>query len=174
LELYLERFSEFLLSIFLRADWISRVVSPHERITRFIMSERWIDTAKGIVRSGAFLPSKKSKVISVYRTSGCTETKVWLLGRLFVERKRKDRARIVGRADLGADAALKEGLRIQPLRRPHTRHAEFSDWPDDKARQKDKAVALAQASVLRFPPANPLLRKYGPWIRRANAVCAIN
>lgn len=149
---YLERFSKFSHSIFLRLDWISRSVSPSERISRFITSKRWINETKGSISPAAFIPSAKTKATSVYRTSGCKESRVWSLGTLFVERMRRDKAKILGRADVRSDIVFKEELKIRPLLFPHPRHADLTNWPEEKDAQKDKALALAQASALRIVP----------------------
>ena len=151
MESYLERFWKFLLGIFLQIDWVSRAVSPGERISRFIPYRGWIRPAKGRVSPAAFMPPKIGD-LSVYRTSGCAEKKIWLLGMLFVERKRKDKARVVGRADVCSDLVFEQKLKIRSLFSPHLRHAELTNWPEDKAQQKDKALALAQAAILCVRP----------------------
>jgi hypothetical protein len=145
---YLEQFWTFWLGIFLRADWISRRVSPTERLSRFILDKRHI---KGGLSPAAFLPPKIGGT-SVYRTSGCTEWRVWVLGLLFVERKRKGKLKIIGRADLPSHTVLREGLRIRPLLRPHPRHAELTNWSEEKHVRKDKALALAEDSILHLLP----------------------
>jgi hypothetical protein len=81
---------------------------------------------------------------------GCTENRVWLLGTLFVERKLTDKRKIIARADVSSDLVFREGLKIRARLRPHPRHAEIMNWPDEKARQKDKALAMAQAATLSF------------------------
>ncbi len=149
LESYLKRFWRFLVSILLRLDWVSRTVSPAERISRFIPDKRWMKQAK--VSQAAFMPPKRGGT-SVYRTTRCTEKRIWLLGIIFVERRRKDKIKIVGRADVKADVVIEQKLKIRPLLLPHPRHAELTDWPEDKAQQKDKAIALAEASALFLPP----------------------
>jgi hypothetical protein len=156
---YIQRFYRFLLSISLRADWVSRAVSPSERISRFVMYRKWLDGA-GRVTSAAFMPSS-ARTVSVYRTSKCAEKRIWLLGLLFVERKRRDSRKILGRADVRANVALQEGLRIRPLLTPHPRHAELIDWPEEKEAQKDKALALALASEA-FTRPEPGRRDAGP------------
>ena len=149
---YLGKFWNFLYAIFLWHDWVTRSVSPDERISRFILSERWMNRAKGSVSSAAFMPSTKTRDISVYRTSGCSERRVWSTGLFFVERKRRDRKRILGRADVNSNLIFIEGLRVRARLLPHPRHAELTDWPDDKAHQKHKALALAQGATLGLRP----------------------
>ncbi len=153
MESYLAQFWKFWLSIFLRLDWVSRTVTPDERLCRFSFEKRYM---RGSISPAAFMPPKTGGT-PVYRTSGCTEKRVWLLGFLYVERKRRDSAKILGRADISADAALREELKIRPRLSPHPRHAELTNWPDDKPPQKDKAVALAQAtSIYIRPPSDRL------------------
>jgi hypothetical protein len=108
--------------------------------------------AKGWVSPAAFMPSTKTKATSVYRTSCCGEGRIWRIGELFVERKRKDEREILARADTQAARVFQEGLRIDAHLLPHPRHADLANWPDDKAQQKDKALALAQAAILLVRP----------------------
>jgi hypothetical protein len=146
LESYLKPFSTFFAGIFLRLDWVSRKVSPGERLSRFVPHQSWITPATGRVSQAAFMPPKRGGT-SVYRTTRCSERKIWLLGIFFVERRRKDSIRIVGRADISSDRVLEQDLKIRPLLSPHPRHAELTNWPEDKAQRKDKALALAAAST---------------------------
>jgi hypothetical protein len=155
LESYLERLWKFLRAISLWTDWISREVSLSEHISRFILDGRHMKGAKGWVSPAAFMPSTKTKVTSVYRTSRCDEGRIWLIGELFVERKRKDKRKILGRADIEITLVFQEGLGIQAHLLPHPRHADLTKWPDDKAQQKDKALALAQAAILSVRPGGP-------------------
>ncbi|HET9178685.1 MAG TPA: hypothetical protein VFQ24_10060 [Terriglobia bacterium] len=147
MEQYLEQFWIFLLGIFLRIDWTSRVVSLDERISRYIVNKHHM---KKRISPAAFMP--RTGCTSVYRTTGCAEKRVWLLGLLFVERKRRDNVKILGRADLGSKIVFDEGLNIRPSLGPHPRHANLIGWPEDKAEQKDKAAALAQAAALVLRP----------------------
>lgn len=148
MEQYLKRFWEFLLGIFLRVDWVPRAVSPDERISRYIFNKRHM---RGGLSSAAFMPARNGRT-SVYRTSGCAEKRIWLLGLLFVERKRKDKVNIIGRADVDSKIVFQANLNIRPLLRPHPRHADLTNWPNDKAQQKDKALALAQGAALMLRP----------------------
>jgi hypothetical protein len=108
--------------------------------------------AKGSVSPAAFLPSEKTGNTSVYRTSGCSEPRIWLIGHLFVERIRKDKAQILGRADVSSELVFQQSLAIQARLLPHPRHADLTNWPDDKAHRKDMALALAQGSSLYLHP----------------------
>ena len=93
---YLERFWRFLRATFLLLDWAPRTISPNERISRFIPDERWIKKTNGMVSPAAFMPSKKTNDISVYRTSGCNESRIWLICHYFVDRRRRDNKRMLG------------------------------------------------------------------------------
>ena len=149
---YLERFWTSLCAIFLRLDRIPRAVSPQERISRFIFHKSYMDEANNWVSYQAFMPPKKPRETSVYRTARCSERRVWLLGDIFVARPQKDRRPICGRADVEAEAILQQALRIIPRPSPHPRHAVVTSWPDDKPQQKVKAMALAQRAILRIYP----------------------
>ena len=105
---------------------------------------------KGRVSFAAFMPPMKKLEVSVYRTSDCGERKIWLLGELFVEAKRKDNRSIVARADITSKRVFDEGLAIVPELSPHPRHANVTGWPVDKPQQTIKALALAQGSMLKL------------------------
>jgi hypothetical protein len=141
-----------LLITFLRLDRVARVLSPEERTTRFIFTESHFDAASGVVKYAAFMPSAKTRNISVYRTSGCPEWRVWALGGLFVARRRLGKPTLLARGDLAAHFILQEGLRVDPDPSPHPRHAVVTNWPDDKPQQRVKAMVLAQHATLFLRP----------------------
>ncbi len=147
---YLSRFRQFLLSTFLQLDRISEAVTPGERISRYIFYAK--HTKKGRVSFGAFIPSQKTKNLSVYRTCRCSERRIWLLGELFVEPLRKDKRRILARGDVSSAVIFDQGLSIVACSKPHPRHANVLDWPDDEPQQQMKAVVLAQKSCLFLHP----------------------
>lgn len=136
----------YCLTILLRFDSVPSVVTSDERISRFIFSKHYVKNGK--VALEAFLPQKNTRESSVYRTNGCSERKVWLLGDFFVARLRKDARALIGRGDILSHDIFKQGLKIVPVRNPHPRHAVLRDWPDDKPQQKIKAMALAQKATL--------------------------
>ena len=145
---YLLQFWRFLQATFLKFDQVPNRVSPGEPISRFILSRDHIKT--GRVSFAAFMPSPKTLNISVFRTNGCGERKIWLLGDLFVAAKRKDSRTILARADLASMLIFKQGLNIIPEPSPHPRHANVTHWPSDKPQQKIKAMALANGATLRL------------------------
>jgi hypothetical protein len=145
---YLVQFWRFLQATFLKFDRMPSRVSPSEPISRFIFSREHVKT--GRVSLAAFMPPTKTLDVSVYRTSGCGERKIWLLGDLFVAAKRKDNRGILARADLASQLIFNEGLDIIPRPSPHPRHANVTNWPSDKPQQKIKAMALAIGATLRL------------------------
>src|SRR5690349_2928718 len=76
--------------IFAKLDRPPEQIAQHETLTRFIFSARHFDSKKNVIDSAAFLPPKDGKQ-SIYRTDGCSDTKIWWLGDCYVTRKRKDR-----------------------------------------------------------------------------------
>ena len=148
---YLRRLWTSFLTIFLRLDRVPAVVSSVERVSRFVFYQRHIKT--GEISAAAFMPGGPTQDTSVYRTSGCSEKRVWLLGDLFVERLRKDGRAFIARGDVIAKAVFDQHLKIASVPRPHPRHAVVCNWPEDKAHQKIKAEALAlEATLLLRPP----------------------
>lgn len=147
---YPRRFYRYFLSIFLKLDRVPTAISSDERISRFIFSQRHIKS--GGISAAAFLPGKTQDT-SVYRTNRCSEKKVWLLGNLFVELLRKDGRTIIARGDVTSKTVWDQDLKIVSTPHPHPRHAVVCNWPDDKSRQKIKAMTIAlEASLhLRWP-----------------------
>jgi hypothetical protein len=131
----------------LKFDSVPAVVSSGERITRFVFFNRHIKN--GNTSFAAFLPNAKGET-SVFRTNRCTEKKVWLLGELFVARARKDGRPVIARADVNSETILDENLKIVSTPDSHPRHADICNWPDERARQRIKAMALAQKATLRL------------------------
>lgn len=144
---FLNQFWKSLRATLRPSEWIPRRVFPDERISRFIFSRRYMKVAKGRVSASAFVPPESPRVISVYRTAQCEEEKIWLIGKIFVEGRRKDRRTICGRADLQAASVSEEELTVTPTLFPHPRHANIGGWPDDDALIMAKAQALADAST---------------------------
>ncbi len=149
---YLGQFWRFLQAIFLQLDRLPGSVSGAERMSRFIFHKKHMSETKGRVSSAAFMPSATTKNISVYRTSSCNERRIWLIGDLFVARKLKPPRDVLARGDVQADIILNEGLAIVASPLPHPRHADVTNWPDDKPLQKIKAMALAEGAPLRLHP----------------------
>ena len=145
---YLLQFWRFLQATFLKFDRVPSRVSPSEPISRFIFSREHVKA--GRVSSAAFMPSPKTLDISVYRTSGCGERKIWLLGDLFVAAKRRQNRGILARADLASQLVFNEGLDIIPEPSPHPRHANVTNWPSDKPQQRIKAMVLANGATLQL------------------------
>ena len=69
-------------------------ISPDEKLTYFINSKSGFARTKKEVKARAFVPTKESpNELSVYRISSLTESQVWEIGRTYVERKIKIKAR---------------------------------------------------------------------------------
>jgi len=149
---YLLRFSEFLLSTFLKLDWVPRAVAPDERTSHYIFDKKHFDEIKRSVKYAAFMPSKKTGDISVYRTANCGEWRVWALGEYFVARRRPDNVVLLARGDVAAQAFVQQSLSVVAKPKPHLRHAIVANWPSDKAGQRVKAIAVAQDALLFVSP----------------------
>jgi len=90
-----------------------------------------MDQKNGRARYTAFIPSKKTRNISVYRIGNCKEKRIWRLGDVFVAPIRK--LDVLARADFQSNLAFDEGLSIVADPSPHPRHAIVTNWPEDKA-----------------------------------------
>ena len=114
-----------------------------------------MDQKNGRARYTAFIPSKKTRNISVYRIGNCKEKRIWRLGDVFVAPIRK--LDVLARADFQSNLAFDEGLSIVADPSPHPRHAIVTNWPEDKAQIRIKAMELAQGSTLVLHPRRAIL-----------------
>lgn len=138
-------------TIFSRFERVPQRVDPDERTTRFILSRDHFRAAKGSVNVAAFIPPQ-GKGLSVYRTYGCTDEKVWWLGCRYVSRLRSDGRPILARADLQAKDFTELALEVRKEPNRHPRHANVINWPIDKPAIKMKAIELANKARLLVKP----------------------
>lgn len=73
---------------------------------------------------------------------------VRFLFRGFMQKKKS----IIGRGDLNAGIITSVGLSIIAAPSPHPRHANVTNWPNDRATQKLRAMELAHNAVLYLRP----------------------
>lgn len=137
-------------------------VGRTELIARFLVQEKWFNLRTKHISPQAFSPKKPippSTVFktSVYRTQGCGDDEIWLIGENCVTKARKDGQRVLARADITVDAILTDAaLLIQPSPTPHARHADIVNWPDSREKQLDKMNILAELAHLEpLPPSSP-------------------
>ena len=133
-------------------------VGSEERITRYILNKKHINSEKGQIKVDAFLPTKPKpeqpeRQTSVYRTINCEETEIWSIGHRYVENPEENRF-ILARGDLLAQTVYSQDLRIVPHPFPHPRHANIVNWPNEEssAQRRAKAVLLAKESRLIVRP----------------------
>lgn len=93
------------------------------------------------------MPSDKTLTSSVYRIEGLDDAAIWSIGKEYVEKGRKIKAR----ADLAVTDVLNVALSVEALPQPHRRHANIVGWEADKGKQRLIALELARASRLRLP-----------------------
>lgn len=130
-------------STFLKLDRTRQTIDPGERISRYIFSDRHVN-ASGRVKVGAFVPRDTENEISVYRTTGCGEWRIWQLGFCFVAVER-GRA-VYGRGDLTVAQAIAKGFQVNPDTVPHVRHANITPLPQGKKARQERAVELANVA----------------------------
>jgi hypothetical protein len=136
-------------------------VDHAERITRFLVQEKWFNPRTRHISPQAFSPKKPTPPAtvfktSVYRTQECADHEIWQIGENCVTKARKDGQRVLARADLKANDILsKAGLLIQPSPTPHPRHADIINWPDSREKQLDKMNVLAELAELQLLPSAP-------------------
>jgi hypothetical protein len=112
-----------------------------ETLSRFVLSRKWI-RADNTVRHIAFTPDQKGDT-SVFRISGITNNEIWDIGDREVAPKRN--RPILGRADINTAIVISNELKVIPSE-PPKRHADITDWPEEKSEQKQIALELAAES----------------------------
>ena len=126
-------------------------VPPNEKLTRFISSKSGLTNGKKKVSYRAFIPPKKSpQEISVYRISTLIkdESKVWEIGREYVQGEQKIKAR----ADFLAKVVYENNLIVIPDMQVHELHANIMTLPLNKEDRDDILRELALASELVIIP----------------------
>lgn len=120
-------------------------VDPTESLSRFILQKNWYSASFNRVKHAAFMPNPINGETSVFRTSGVTNSEIWNIGDREVSIKRGKP--ILGRADVIASSVLSRELQIIPSEPPE-RHANITDWPNEKSKQKQIAIELAAEANL--------------------------
>lgn len=114
-----------------------------ENLSRFIFSRNHIRSSNNTVKYAAFLPHINSET-SVFIISGLTDDRIWNIG---VEVEEKRTQSLKGRADINSTSVIENGLKIV-LQEPPPRHANITNWPSEKSKQKEIALKLASESRL--------------------------
>ena len=119
-------------------------VDPLENLSRFILQSNCYRPSDNRVRYSAFMPNPNNNETSVFRTSGVSDKAIWDIGERNIQRKP-----ILGRADIITSVVLSNGLNVLP-KEPPERHANISNWPGEKSKQKLVALQLAEEANLRL------------------------
>jgi len=130
-------------------------ISPDEKLTYFISSRSGFAPAKKEVKARAFRPTKKSpKELSVYRISSLTESKVWEIGRKYVEGKIKIKARADFSARLFYENQFfcERNIKVIPYPHPHELHANITPIPTNRADRDEIFRELALLCELVVQP----------------------
>lgn len=122
-----------------------------ENLTRFIRSKKHYSKIKRIIKPAAFLPMFND-VSNRFETSSffideLTNGNIWDLGNEHIQN-----VRIKARADFKVKDVEKSDLSIDFNIEPE-RHADIIGWAEDnKPKQKEQALKLAEKSHLKIPP----------------------
>jgi hypothetical protein len=135
----------------------SLLVDPQERISRYLLREKWFDAKAKVVFAQAFNPPRPTpqypiRQTSVYRTQRLTEAEIWQVGDEFVTRLHPRRLPILGRADLFARDVLAADLKIVPAPDPHPLHADIEGWPSEDEQVEMKLAYLSSKASLTVKP----------------------
>lgn len=121
-------------------------VQFNETLSRYIFAEIHYSTSDWRVKYTAFMPLSDNLRISVFRTSGLTEPKVWSIGESVGQVKNRT---LHGRGDIGAGDVKKQNLDIDPDNQP-LRHANIVGWPQEKHKRQEIAQVLASSATLKL------------------------
>lgn len=119
--------------------------SGGEKLTRFIFSKRHFSIEKEVVKYGAFMPPPDSADLSVFRISSVADSKVWEIGRDYVQTEER---RLKARGDLSVAVVYENRLEVAPDTRPHELHANITPFPSNRNDRARIARRLACASQL--------------------------
>lgn len=131
------------------------VVQADEMLARYVLYSKHIRNNQTI-RPEAFMPHPHGQ-LSVTRHLNATEGELWEIGTTIAALRKRD---LYGRGDVEASAFLERGLAVEadPILdgsklSPNANHANVSGWPhDDKGKQKELALEIADMATLAIPP----------------------
>lgn len=134
-------------------DSFLQEVDPQERISRYLLLQKWFDAKAQIVFAQAFKPRRLTEEFpvrqtSIYRTQGVEEREIWEIGYRYVTERHKKRWPVLGRADLTAKDVFDADLTIVPNPDPHPRHADIEGWPSQDEEIEMKITYLARKALL--------------------------
>ncbi len=120
-------------------------VSPSEPTSRFITQKKWIKSSTNTVRHNAFMPNKDGEV-SIYRTNGLDEPQIYDIGQRYMAGILGKP--LIGRAEIFVSDIMKHGLVVDIAPIPHPRHANITNWSQDKLKNRATAMELASDANL--------------------------
>ena len=134
-------------------DSFLQEVDPQDRISRYLLLQKWFDAKAQIVFAQVFKPPKPTEEFpvrqtSIYRTRGAEENEIWGLGDQYVTALHPKRWPVLGRADLTAKDVFDADLTIVPNPDPHPRHADIEGWPSQDEEIEMKITYLARKALL--------------------------
>jgi hypothetical protein len=122
-------------------------IETAETLARFILQKNWFRPSDNTVRHAAFMPNPHNGETSVFRIAGMNDQSVWQIGDREVATKRGKP--LLGRADIRTLNVMAKKLQVVP-NEPPPRHANIVGWPDEKSKQLQIAVELAEEAQFRL------------------------
>jgi len=124
-------------------------VGQQERISRFVVYERWFNAQLLYIKAAAFLPDR-DRVTSIFRTTNVSEEDIWQIGTTVAATRQG--GSLHARGDLPASDIRSANLDVTAAE-PPARHGLITGWSQEKDGQKYVAVQLAAAAKLIISPA---------------------
>ena len=126
---------------------LSKTVSPNEPLARYLFSRNHYSSVNERVKHQAFMPKYDNPEVSVFRIDGLTDVKIWQIGENIAQESR--RPSLKGRADIMTLVVQKCNLIVNSNNNP-PRHANITEWPDDKSKRLQIAMELAEQATLKL------------------------
>jgi hypothetical protein len=132
---------------------VSKVITPDDALTRFLLSDRDYSVTNGLVKERAFRPRDDDTETSVFRITDKQDRDIWAIGARDVlpERKAKEpNAKIHARADFNASTPRSLGLKLE-FAEPPPDHVIICEWPKERHERMQLSQELAARSFLQLP-----------------------
>ena len=127
-------------------------VDSDETLARYVTQSSQFRKSDQTVKPDVFIPHPHAD-LSVTRHRDATIEELWEIGRDVANALGRH---LYGRADICANVCTREGLTVSPAPLPNnSNHADISNWPTGKPRQKLVAMKLAEAAgKIALPPSH--------------------
>lgn len=126
---------------------MDKKILESELTARFINQKPYYRPGNKTVRHNAFMPNSKGET-SIYRIDDLSDPEISEIGKQFVASVLGKP--LLGRAEIFVSEVLEHDLNVISAPNPHPRHANITDWPNDREASRMIAVELSNKAQLRL------------------------